>query len=255
MQYRSVYFVIYLGISSLSYHILTNLDRFPFLFPWYAALLETYGDVVKQAVAVAVVSGIALLFQTSNTIARVIVEGLPFSPLLRRMLSGRNFIEGDWPLVVVYGEKSPEPGKLLYYGFLAIDFRRDEFYVHGDDWTVDGVHAHYFESVRSSFHVDDNQRQLQYFYRQGQTSQDARMRGYTEIYFFPIYKRAALHAGEFRDIDHNDVRFYARRAAYGFWGKRLKSSEEKKAAAKQVWAEFQPQIKSMIAQPISADWN
>lgn len=255
MQYRQVYLLIYLGISSLSYFILTNLERFPEIFPWYAGLLSTYGDIVKNAVAVTVVSGIALLFQSSSSIARVIVEGLPFSPLLRRVLSGRNFIEGDWPLVVVYGEKSPEPGKLLYYGFLAIDFRGGEYYVHGDDWTAEGVHAHYFESLRSGFNVDDNQRQLQYFYRQGRTAQDAPMRGYTEIYFFPIYQRATLHAGEFRDVDHNDVRFYARRAVYGFRDKRLKSPEQKKAAAKQVWAEFGPEIKSMIAQPISADWN
>jgi hypothetical protein len=144
------------------------------------------------------VAGVALLFDASSKISRFIIEDLPFSRVLRRALSGKNFVEGDWPLVVVYGKGSPEPGKLLYLGFLTIAFRDDELCIYGDDWTPEGVHEVFFESVRSSFHADRNERRLQYFYRQGQTSQDARMRGYTEGYFFPTYEMSALLAGEFR---------------------------------------------------------
>jgi hypothetical protein len=255
MQYRSIHLLVYLGISSLSYFVVTHLDQLQTLFPWYARLLATYGAFIENTVAVLVVAGVALLFDASSRISRFIVEDLPFSRLLRRTLSGKNFVEGDWPLVVVYGKGSPEPGKLLYLGFLTIAFRDDELCIYGDDWTPEGVHEVFFESVRSSFHADRNERRLQYFYRQGQTSQDARMRGYTEGYFFPTYEMSTLLAGEFRDAEHNDVRFYARRKKYRLWEKRVRSPEEKKAAAKEVWAEFEPRIKSMIAQPISADWR
>ena len=255
MHYRSIYFVVYLAISSLSYYVVTHVDYLLGLVPGYGDLESKYGDIVKNTAAIVVVSGIALLFQASDRICNIIAEKLPFSRMLRRMLSGRDFIEGDWPLVVVYGENSPHPGKLLYHGFLTVEFRGGELYVHGDDWSPDGIHAVSFESVRSSFHADPRERRLQYFYRQGKTWQDASMRGYTEIYFFPTHQASTLHAGQFRDIEHNDVRFYARRKSYRLFAQPLKSPEEKKAAAKEVWTEFEPHIKAMIAQPINADWR
>lgn len=256
MQYQSVHLAIHLAISSLSFFILTNLDEIQRHLPWYSALIGgQYGTIAGAALAAGFVSATALLIQSSNRISRIIVEGLPISGLLRRALAGGDYIEGDWPLIVVYGANSPEPGKLLYIGFLSIGFRKDEYYVSGDDWTPDGVHAVCFESIRSSFHGDRHERRLQYFYRQGETWQDARMRGYTEIYFFPSSGLPELHAGQFRDAEHNDVRFYARRLSYRFGERRPKSSDEKKAAAKRVWEEFQPAIGAMINQPVSADWR
>ena len=254
MEYRLIHLAVYVGISSLSFFVLTNLDQLPKLIPLYGDLLASHGWI-EHGVSVAVVGAVAWLFDASRRIARLIVEGLPFSRYLRRVLAGKDFVEGDWPLVVVYGAESPAPGQLLYIGFLTISYRNDELYVSGDDWTPESAHAVFFESVRSSFHAEGNVRRLQYFYRQGQTPQDMSMRGYTEVYFFPTYAKSELHAGQFRDAQHNDVRFYARRKTYRPLEKRLKSPEERRAAAREVWAEFEPQIQSMIARPIHADWR
>jgi hypothetical protein len=255
MHYRSIHLLVYFGIASLSYFLINHLDELPNLFTWYDNLLDRQQGLVQNGLAVLVVSGIALLFQASADISRIFIENLPISGWLRHVLSGKDFIEGDWPLVVVYGEKSPEPGRLLYIGFLSIEFKHDELYVYGEDWTPDGRHAVCFRSVRSSFHADQHERRLEYFYRQGQNWQDESMRGYTEIYFFPKHTVSNLHAGEFRDTEHNDVRFYARKKNYRLFQKRLKTPEQKKAAANEVWAEFQPQIKTMIAHRVSTDWK
>lgn len=78
------------------------------------------------------------------------------------------------------------------------------------------------------------------------------MRGYTEIFFFPTHALAEYHAGEFRDRVHNDICFYAKRLPLT-WG--MRTTEEKKQAALDVWEILQPQMDRMLSNPISADWR
>jgi hypothetical protein len=258
MQYRWVHFLVFLGISSLAYLLVTEKDQVVLLLDAWQPLRDLharpeYQAIVDNGLAVALVSLVALLFQSANLIAGFVVEKLPFSRSLRKLMSGRHFVEGDWPLIVVYGQESPEPGKLLYIGFLTIEYRQEQLYVCGDDWTPDGKHAVSFESIRSSFHTDNKERRLQYFYRQGETWQDARMRGYTEIYFYPVHARSDVHAGQFRDREHNDVRFYARRKTYKIGEKRVRSPDAKKEAAKALWNDLAPNIQNIIAERINSD--
>ncbi len=194
-----------------------------------------------------VVTGLAVLFRTSDTLSNVIVERIPiFSTTLRRMLSGKKFIEGDWPLVVVDMEKV----ELLYFGFLRIEFRNGQPYVEGDDWRIDGRHAHAFHSVQSL----QRDHMLQYWYEQG-AAPAPEMRGYTEIFFFPKNTLAERHAGKFLDPKHTgDIRFYAKRRRYRFFERRLTSKEEKIEAARALWAEIEPRLADLREISISVDF-
>lgn len=255
-QYRSVHFGVYLAVSSLSYLVLSNLDTLRELSPLYGFVEDRFPNAVEPLLASVVVAIITFVLNSSPQIAELLLEKIPVvSVTLRRILAGRHFVEGDWPLVVVSGPCGPDPGTLRYIGFLSIRYRDGELYVHGDDWSPEGHHEQWFESRRSMFHEDEDERKLQYFYRQGSTSEDAPMRGYTEIYFFPAWSRARLLAGEFRDHEHNDVRFYARRLRGRLLGGRGMSAEDKKTAAREVWEELQPQLPQMLGNRISADWR
>jgi hypothetical protein len=59
------------------------------------------------------------LFNRSAFIANLLIEKVPLLSVgIRRLLSGSDFIEGDWPLVVM------EEGKPIpkYFGFLTIAY-------------------------------------------------------------------------------------------------------------------------------------
>lgn len=219
---------------------------------WFA--LEHLGDLqdlltgYKEYTIPAVLTGLALLFRTSDALSNVIVEKIPFfSRALRRTLSGKEFIEGDWPLVVVDMEQLAP----LYFGFLSIDFRDGQPAVRGDDWKIDGAHAHAFRSMQSRYH--DNT--LQYWYEQGQSLHQPDMRGYTEIFFFPKNALAERHAGKFLDPKHtSDIRFYAKRRPRGLFERRLEATEEKLAAARELWAEIQPRLPILRERVIGADF-
>lgn len=87
MHYRSIYFVVYLAISSLSYYVVTHVDYLLGVVPGYTGLQTAYGGVVKNTAAIMVVSGIALLFQASDRICNIIAEKLPFSRMQKNKTS------------------------------------------------------------------------------------------------------------------------------------------------------------------------
>jgi len=256
MQYfEKVYLTVYAVVASLAFYVLhelggrENIDFYlkpaqEHLNEYLPIPLETY----RSAVLVVIVFSLVGLFRMSGLISEAIIEKVPFlSRGLRRALSGHTDIEGDWPLVVVDMDKR-EP---LYFGFLRIDFKGGQHFVHGDDWNVDGTHAHAFCSVQSMYHDYI----LQYWYEQGESLHQPNMRGFTEIFFFPKFKFAQRHAGKFLDPQHvTDIRFYAIRHRHRALARRLRSKEQKLAAAREVWSQLEPQVESLSKRGICADF-
>lgn len=208
------------------------------------AFIERIPNYGRSAYLVTLL-GLFLLFRYSSWIADLIIEKIPgFSFAVRRMMSGHDCIEGDWPLVVV----DAKTGKLSYFGFLTITYTSGQLKVAGCDWNPDDTFAHEFESQQSRYSGN----LLQYWYHQGE---DARMRGYTEIYFFPKGEPVERHSGEFLDKQHNAARFYARRLTYKRFERRPKSEKDRLAAAHAFWASIEPRILNILSHPVSADWE
>ncbi len=212
--------------------------------------LQEHSAEYKNYALPAVLAGLALLFRLSYPLSTLVVEKIPFfSPLLRRALIGKDFIEGDWPLIVVDMENE-EP---LYFGFLNIDFEQGQLYVSGDDWHPDGSHAQAFHSVQSLY----RNRTLHYWYEQGESLRDPAMRGYTFIYFFPNEAMPKRHAGKFLDVMHTkDIRFYAKKQHYKLFERPYGEEDtgKKLEAARQLWAELQPKLSILRNRSISADF-
>ena len=159
----------YAAVAALSYWVLQHLDQ-----------LQAYIADYKAYALPAMLASLALLFRISDRLAKVTVEQIPLlSRLLRKVLSGKDDIEGDWPLAVMDMTRL-EP---LYIGFLTIGYRDGQYAVSGDDWHLDNEHAQEFGSVQSLY----RNCVLQYWYEQGASLHRPDMRGYTEIYFFPRY--------------------------------------------------------------------
>jgi hypothetical protein len=178
----------------------------------------------------------------------VIIENIPlFSWRLRRFLMRKEYIEGDWPLVVV----DMQTLRPLYFGFLTIDFRGGQHYVHGDDWNPDGTHAFSYHSVQSLC----RNHMLQYWYEQGASMHQPEMRGYTEMYFFPVDTVAQRHAGRFLDPQHtHDIRFYAEKHHYRPFQWRLAKPDRKLETAQAVWQKIEPRLGYLRSRTVSADF-
>ncbi len=224
-------------MAALSWWVLQHLEQ-----------LQSYIADYKAYALPALLAGLALLFRMSDKLSKTILERIPvFSKLLRRILSGSYFIEGDWPLVVADMEKQ----ELLYLGFLRIGYRDGQIFVSGDDWHPGGAHAQSFQSVQSLY----RNHTLQYWYEQGASLHAPDMRGYTEIYFFPKDGPAARHAGKFLDPRHtSDIRFYAKKQRYRTFGRRIRTKEKKLEAAKLLWAELEAKLSYLHGRSISADF-
>jgi hypothetical protein len=236
-SYRGVYSAVHAAVAGVCLWVLQHMEQ-----------LQAHIADYKQYAIPAVLAGLALLFRMSDALSKAIVEKIPlFSRILRRIISGKEFIEGDWSLIVVDMEKQTP----LYFGFLRIDFKAGQPYVFGDDWEVDGSHALAFHSMQALY----RHHTLQYWYEQGASLHYPDMRGYTEIFFFPKNALAVRHAGKFLDPNHtNDIRFYAKRLRYRMFGRKLTSKEQKLQAARQLWIELQNQIGYLRGRPISADF-
>jgi hypothetical protein len=237
--FRGVHSAIHAAVAALSWWVLQHWQQ----------LQDQIADYKTYALP-AVLAALALLFRMSDTLAKAILERIPvFSRLLRRMLSGHQSVEGDWPLVVINMEEQ----KLLYLGFLSIDYRGGQLYVCGDDWHPNGTLAHGFHSVQSRY----DSHMLQYWYEQGMSMHHPDMRGYTEIYFFPKDSLAERHAGKFLDPVHtSDIRFYARKHRYRTFQRRFGHGDKDKKleAANRLWAELEPRLPDLSRLKISADF-
>lgn len=238
-MFRGVYSAIYAAVAALTWWVLQHWDQLQVSIAEY-----------KNLALPAMLAELGLLFRMSNPLAQVVIEKIPFfSRMLRKLLTGKDFIEGDWPLVVVDMQR----GEPIYFGFLSIDFRDGQLYVYGDDWHTDGNHAMAFQSVQSLY----RNRMLQYWYEQGQSLHSAEMRGYTEMYFFPMQGAAKRHAGKFLDVHHtSDIRFYATKLHYKRFERRYGPDDvsKKLEAAHQLWIELQPKLPMLRERAISADF-
>ena len=186
-NYRVVHAFVHAGIATLLYLFLTYSD----LLASYA-----YANYIRAAILIV----LPFLFVRSNAISDMLVEKVPgVSVAIRKIFSGSDFVEGDWPLVVVDADGvTPK-----YFGFLTIAYRGGQLTVAGDDWNPDGSPAVKFRSQQSQYEG----RILQYWYAQGATLHAPAMFGYTRIYFFPETGRVERHAGEFLDKEHLSQRF------------------------------------------------
>jgi hypothetical protein len=235
--FRGVHSAIHAGVAALSYWVLQHLEQ-----------LQAYIADYKNYALPVMLGGLALLFRMSDALSKIILEKVPlFSRALRHLLSGEDFIEGDWPLAVI----DMQTQKPLYLGFLRIGYRNGQHYVTGDDWRPDGSHALAFRSMQSLY----RDHTLQYWYEQGASLHRPDMRGYTEIFFFPNGALAERHAGKFLDPNHTtDIRFYARKQRYRLLARRFRSPEKRLEAARGFLAELEPALPRLKNREISADF-
>ncbi len=240
-RFNAIHYLVHAAVAGLCYIMLTS-----------DALLKdhlkeyTYIKDHPILISVSVIPLIAILLRQSDRLARLIIGGIPvFSPFLRRILSGREHIEGHWPLVVIDGETH----ELVFYGLLTVDYKDGQLHVTGNDWTPDGTHALWFQSVQARF----QNHLLQYWYEQGENHTKPTMRGYTEIYFFPLEASPKRHAGEFLDKEHH-YRFYAQRKHYGWRNRPPQNDTERIKAAHEVWQNLKPELPRILKQSIAKDW-
>ncbi len=236
-SFRSVNSAVHAAVAGLTLWVFQHLDQ-----------LQAYIADYKAYAIPAILGGLALLFRMSDGLAKALLEKVPLlSRALRRFLSGKDYVEGDWPLVVVDLEKQA----LLYLGFLRIDFRNGQLYITGDDWQPDGAHAQTFRSMQALY----RDHTLQYWYEQGASLHRPEMRGYTEIFFFPNGELAERHAGKFLDPMHtSDIRFYARKHHYRRFERRFSAAAAKIGAARALWSEIEPGLSFLRGREISADY-
>jgi hypothetical protein len=222
-RYQVIYAIVHAGIAGLLY-----------LFLRYVAVIDqyAYADYIRGAALLV----LPFLFNRSTLIANLLIEKVPvLSVAIRRLLSGTDFIEGDWPLVVM--ERDMRTPK--YFGFLTITYQDSQLLVYGDDWNLDGTPGVKFRSQQSTY----ADRKLQYWYAQGATMFEPTMFGYTRIYFFPERGRIKRHAGEFLDKQHISQPFFATRIRYKAFQRRLNDDHKKFEAAKRFWETIEPKIK------------
>ena len=237
--FRGVNSAVHAGVAALTWWVLQHWNE-----------VQTISAQYKNLAAPAVLACLAFLFRLSYPLSTIIVEKVPYlSRQLRHLLMGKDFIEGDWPLIVV----DMQTQRLLYLGFLNIGFKDGQLYVVGDDWTPDGAHAQAFHSMQSLY----RNRTLHYWYEQGQSLLAPEMRGYTEVYFFPVHGAAKRHAGKFLDVRHTtDIRFYARKQPYKPFERPfgLDDAAKKIEAARALWRELEPKLLLLRERSIHADF-
>jgi len=237
--FRGVNSAVHAGVAALTWWVLQHWEQ-----------LQAASAEYKNWAVPAVLAGLGFLFRLSYPLSAFIVEKIPvFSRLLRRAIMGSEFIEGEWPLVVV----DMQAQKLLYLGFLNIGFRDGQLYVLGDDWNPDGSHAQAFRSMQSLYRDGT----LHYWYEQGESLRAPDMRGYTEVYFFPVHGLAKRHAGKFLDVRHtSDIRFYARKQQYRRFERPFGEDDKNKKleAARELWNELEPRLASLRGRAITADF-
>ena len=80
---------------------------------------------------------------------------------IRRILSGRNDIEGDW--VEVMGD-SVNPAQIIRVSYSRIRFQGGRHVLSGDDWTIDGTWIGEYVTTGGANYAG---RQLEYYYHIG----------------------------------------------------------------------------------------
>ena len=217
-----------------------------YLFLRYVPVIESspYADYIRGSALLL----LPFLFNRSAFIANMLIEGVPgLSVGIRRLLSRSDFVEGDWPLVVM----KPDNKTPKYFGFMTIRYVGGQLQVSGDDWTPDGSPAVNFNSQQSRY----EKRRLHYWYAQEASRNEPTMYGYTHINFFPGSGRVERLAGEFLDKKHESAAFYARRLHYSMFQRRITDKKAQFEAAKKFWTEFAPAITSRKEPSVKFDFN
>jgi hypothetical protein len=95
--------------------------------------------------------------QLADKIATAAIEHIR---VLRRMLAGRNDIEGDWVNIVV---DTANPKQIIGAEYCRIRYRNGEYVLSGDTWTLDGKWVQDFRTGGSCY----KDREFEYYYRTG----------------------------------------------------------------------------------------
>ena len=233
-RYQIIHASVHAAIAGLIY-----------LFLRFVAVIEqyAYADYIRGGA----IFLLPFLFNRSAIISDAIVEKMGFLSVgIRKLLSGQDFIEGDWPLVVM----EPDNRTPKYFGFLTVTYEDRQLLIYGDDWNPDGTPAVKFRSQQSKY----SERKLEYWYAQGAAMHEPTMFGYTRIYFFPERGRIERHAGEFLDKEHKSPPFFAQRIRYGLFQRRLRTKEEKLEAARRLWANIEPKFQAVPGPRIDRDF-
>jgi len=235
--YSGVRSTVHAVVAGICWWVLQHLEQ-----------LQAHIADYKQFAVPVVLAGLAILFRMSDALSKVIVEKIPiFSRAFRRILTGDNYIEGDWPLVVVDMEKRVP----IYFGVLCIDFKDGQYYIYGNDWQRDGKIVHSFHSKQSLY----SNHKLHYWYEQGASMHDPDMRGYTEIFFFPRNGIPERLAGKFLDPRHTgDIRFYSIKKRYRMFEKAPVSKNEILILAQEIWVSLESQMGVLRERSISVDF-
>jgi len=242
--FKSFYALVLTVLASIAYKL---LDLGPQVATWLQPqLLALSPEVANNPhlgsyIHLAIIAALGWMFFHSRNIATAILAALPS---LRRLLAWSDYIEGDWPLVVI----DRTTGQLKYQGFLTVAYKGGYLTVSGEDWNPDGSHAVSFKSMQTYY----SEGTLHYWYMQGE---GGRQRGYTFIEFFPRKSVATHLTGVFHDKEHPDVRFYGQKLRYGWFQRRTKTMGSRKEAAIAFAAQIMPRVPTMLATTVDADWE
>lgn len=108
---------------------------------------------------------------TADWLAELAIEKLRW---VRRLLSGKDDIEGDWVNIVV---DSAQPGMIIAAEYCRFRYTKGRYEASGDTWNLEGKWVSDFVSEASSF----NGRELEFYYKQGID----RVGGYGVVRFGP----------------------------------------------------------------------
>lgn len=114
-------------------------------------------DIGNYALLGAIVLAIAGL-QLADQFAITVIDRCRW---IRRILSGRNDIEGDW--VEVVGD-STNFDKITHVEYCRIRFQQGKYVLSGDMWTVEGKWVNNFVTTGGAIYIG---RELEYYYKSG----------------------------------------------------------------------------------------
>lgn len=95
--------------------------------------------------------------QLSDRLVSIFIERTRW---IRRLLSGQNDIEGDWVDIVV---NTTEPHRIIYTEYSRVRYKKGEYVMSGDTWTVDGKWVGEFCTSGSNY----QDRVFEYYYKTG----------------------------------------------------------------------------------------
>lgn len=109
--------------------------------------------------------------QAADKLAAAAIDRLRW---LRRLLSGQDDIEGDWVNIVI---DEANPKEVIAAEYCRIRYKKGQYIISGDTWTLSGKWVHDFSSGSSRYRG----RKFEYYYKQG----IMRVGGYGVINFNP----------------------------------------------------------------------